>query len=435
MSNRLKLNFQIDSAQDRNIFLNKYIEAEIFKKKPLTKEELETCANYILWGKDQDGLNSVQKKEIEIKTKNGTWDKREDESLDSLIEDPAFNEANLVQPGAIPIKNSREVFSRVKAIRSAPDFLVPIYHELFYNIDKTELLINLYDLKHEKRKNPPREELINKFSGSEIEEIQEQVETLTQYNYLKLRHYLVELRRQQFTYKDTYSSTIQRHTAAPIQEIKKLDFGEDIKVLPLGENNNSYYAQLFFRSEISPLDYSEKELQKISNFLWQPPSCNQLYFDFENIEHVYNLFLFFFELQDSSISEEVESGTFALLKTLEYYMQKADFTEIQKEILNMKINKVKNQNIANYINKKYNKSYSANYISTIFKQKIIKRINDAAAEHKEIFQNIFFEENFKKCCCCGKTLLRNTNNFVKKSRAKDGLTGRCKKCDKIARSK
>ena len=99
----------------------------------------------------------------------------------------------------------------------------------------------------------------------------------------------------------------------------------------------------------------------------------------------------------------------------------------------MKIAKKKNQDIANYINKKYNKSYTANYISTIFRQKIIKQINEAAAFHKEIINNIFFEENFKKCSCCGKILLRSTENFVKKSRAKDGFAGRCKRCDKIAR--
>jgi hypothetical protein len=47
--------------------------------------------------------------------------------------------------------------------------------------------------------------------------------------------------------------------------------------------------------------------------------------------------------------------------------------------------------------------------------------------------NIFFEEEFKTCTGCGKTLLRDTDNFTRKSRSKDGFTSRCKHCEKEAR--
>ena len=59
----------------------------------------------------------------------------------------------------------------------------------------------------------------------------------------------------------------------------------------------------------------------------------------------------------------------------------ADLNEMQSEILKMKCDKVKNPDIASYINKKYKKNYTANYISTIFRQKIIKQINEAAEYH------------------------------------------------------
>ena len=62
MNNRLHLDFQIESIEDRNKFLEEYLQREEFIKKPLTEEELETCANYILWGKDKDGKSAVQKK-------------------------------------------------------------------------------------------------------------------------------------------------------------------------------------------------------------------------------------------------------------------------------------------------------------------------------------------------------------------------------------
>ncbi|MBQ4122247.1 hypothetical protein IJD44_00760 [bacterium] len=67
-------------------------------------------------------------------------------------------------------------------------------------------MINFYDLAHNKRKLEPRPELINKFSPKEIEQIKEKAKHLNQYSYLKRRHLLVELRREQFTLRDSYKT-------------------------------------------------------------------------------------------------------------------------------------------------------------------------------------------------------------------------------------
>ena len=99
----------------------------------------------------------------------------------------------------------------------------------------------------------------------------------------------------------------------------------------------------------------------------------------------------------------------------------------------MKLAKKKNTDIAWDINHKYNKSYTPNYISTIFRQRIIPKINEAATMHKEIISNIFFPENFKRCTTCGELKLRCPENFTRKSRANDGFASRCKVCEKKAR--
>jgi hypothetical protein len=95
---------------------------------------------------------------------------------------------------------------------------------------------------------------------------------------------------------------------------------------------------------------------------------------------------------------------------------------------------VRNTDIAIAINKKWGKSYTPNYISTIFRQRIIPKINEAAAYHEKLVSNIFFEEEFKTCTGCGKTFLRDVDNFTRKARSRDGFTSRCKKCEKIART-
>ena len=131
--------------------------------------------------------------------------------------------------------------------------------------------------------------------------------------------------------------------------------------------------------------------------------------------------------------QEIFSTTNLLIKTLWFYIEEAELTDVQREILNLKIKKEKNQDIAFYINKKYGKTYTVNYISTIFRQKIIPAINNAASYHKQIIRSLPFDEEFKVCTKCGRRLLRDPINFVRKSRAKDGLSNHCKACDKRER--
>jgi RNase P subunit RPR2 len=100
----------------------------------------------------------------------------------------------------------------------------------------------------------------------------------------------------------------------------------------------------------------------------------------------------------------------------------------------LKLNKVKNADIASEINKKWNKTYTVNYISTIFRQRIIPRINAAAAYHVKLLENIYFEEEFKTCSSCGRVLLKDTENFTRRARSKDGFSGTCKVCEKASRT-
>jgi hypothetical protein len=56
-TNRLKLDFSIQTTDGRRDFVNEYVLQPQFQRAPLSESELETIANYILWGKDPDGLN------------------------------------------------------------------------------------------------------------------------------------------------------------------------------------------------------------------------------------------------------------------------------------------------------------------------------------------------------------------------------------------
>lgn len=451
VTNRLHLDFSLETIDERNEFISSYIQQPQFKKKPLTTEELNTISNYILWGKDPStGKNLAQVKEIEIDSRNKTWVKEEPESLDAIIETSSYDDILFKQPTEARPKIPRVVFSRTQTLRECPEDMRDTFKELFAQIDRLDLGINIYEWSHGRRRIPPREELVAKFSEEEQEKIRLETMHWNQYIYLKKRHLLVEMRRQQFTLRDIYTTHIERHNPpyeAQHSFAQKIDLDAEIKIFPLGlsrtaaEQGYGYeMTQLLFRpfEELLPQNYTEEDLEKISRLVWikkhqQEEKKNKKYLDFRELEHVYQIFNYLFDLEDFSLRATFFSSTSNLLDTLFYYMREAHLSDIHRDILEMKIRKCRNQDIAYDINHKYGRTYTANYISTIFRHKIIPKINEAAMYHEKIVENLFFEEEFKRCTKCGKMLLKDTKNFGKKSRSKDGFSTKCKICDKEER--
>lgn len=439
MANRLHLDFSINGTHERKDFVDQYVQRPEFIRAPLTEDELETIANYILWGKDEDGLNVTQRGEIQIETRNKTWQRDDTESLDAMMESPTFNEASLRRPTEARTRIAREVFDRQKCLDECPAHMRAIFQDLFDRIDKLEMAIHFYEFAHGKRKEGPRAALTKRFEEEDIKQAEQIASKWNQYKYLKQRHLIVELRREQFTLRDAYVEKHQRHTPPePDLDPVNLDFEAEIPVFPLGLVGTPF-SKLVFKSEddLNPYTYTEQELDTLAHYYWNKKSQSrpQLFFDFGELEHVYELFGQLNELEEDLDALPLESNLKKLLDTLKYYIALTDLSEAQREILDLKIDKVKNQDIADAINKKYSKSYTANYISTIFRQKIIPRINETAQFHALIIENMCFEENFKKCNGCGKWLLIDAANFVRKSRSKDGFSTKCKKCDRADRQK
>ena len=436
MANRIFLDWKLNTTEERRDFVTNYLKEIKFTP---NEEELEILSNYILWGKDPDGLNVTQRGEIQIETRNKTWQRDDTESLDALMESPTFSEASLRRPTEARTRVAREIFDRKRTLEECPSHLVPVFKDLFHRIDYIELALNFYEFAHGRRKEPPREALLKRFNESEIKAAEAIAAKWNQFKYLKQRHLIVELRREQFTLRDTYIEKHMRHTP-PEPELDPVnpDFDAEIPVYPLGLSYGPIGALLFKKElELNPSTYNDNDLRTISNFYWSKKNeaRPKVFFDFTELEHVYELFGQLNELEESIGALPVDSNLSKMLDTLKYYISLTDLTEAQQEILDLKINKTKNQDIADIINKKHGKSYTANYISTIFRQKIIPRINETAEFHAKIVENLSFPENFKRCTGCGKVLLIDPEKFVRKSRSKDGFSTRCKFCDKNDRQK
>lgn len=443
--NRLNLDFSLNYTQERNAYVQSYLTQPQFQSRPPTQSELETMANYILWGKqEQSNTNLVQDKEIQIQTRSGLWDKSsaQIESLDSLMDSPSFSESSIIAPSSPKWKYPKQTISRSQIRKTADPETLEVFENLWSRIDELDLELNYYDLLHGKRVKPPREELLSKFNEHEQQLAKESAQNLTQYKYLKKRHLLVELRREQFTLRDTFQAIqLPHNTRESPTPSDSVELDVEFLCAPCGlkYGGSSIWEKLFPPDRYPiPSDFTQEELAQIIKFYWSRAldikTSRLKVFDFRNPSHVGYVYDLYDQLDDE-IDPQIFSNTPEFLDTLNFYVARANLSDPQKLILQLKTQKISNTQIAAEVNSKYNKTYTINYISTIFRQKIIPSICDAARVHAEIIENLPYPENFKKCRLCGRILLISPDNFVRKMRSPDGFSTQCKMCDKAARQK
>ena len=433
--NRLRLNWTLDTSEERAQFIQQYITQLSFSP---NEEELEMMGNYILWGRDPDGQNTEQKGFVQLERRNTAWvaPAANISSLDELLETPTFAESELKRPEDPIYKFPKEIFSRSDVLAQCPAYLENVLNDLFRRIDTLELQINYYDLAHDKRKNPPREELLQRFSDEERIQLRDRAQQWTQRKYLQQRHLLVELRREQYTYKDFCTPTIQHHTTPRSWFDASLNLDSEITILP-----NGLYSQsnpLFAPTSHLCANHLNEDLCAAAISFNAPPQ-SPLYINFCDPEHIYALITQYDELSTAAeklIALNQDTLIPALQQTLEYYISEAQLSDSQQKILQLKRANYKNSDIAAIVNKQFHKTYTPNYISTIYRKKILPAIADAATYHKNVICGLLTpQESFKTCSTCGTTYLRSNDNFVHKTRSKDGFSNRCKNCDKKERAR
>lgn len=437
---RIKLDWDLTLRTERTEFINKYLENWSFPTPP-TEEELGMMANYMLWGKEskneKDGPARIKHEGLYIESKSKDWTDERAVSLEGLLETPGFSENEFARP---TYKKTRNVFSRSEARKFASPEILNALEALWRQIDSTELIISYYEAARGKRKNPIRPELLARFDDIDLAKFQSRAASLKQYNYLKLKHELVELRTQQYIYQDSYKQTIfskPSNNSIYYKPEEPIEFGDDIPVLPLGIKSNAAVLKKVFNEERfpEPDDFNESELSELSEFLWTPAQSTFDAFDFSNPEHLSRFCESYPVFMDKIEDEELdESSTLVqFMNTARVYKNLANLEPLHADILDWKIQKKSNQEIQALIKEKYGHTYQINYISTLYR-KTLDKIAETAAFHREVCENLFFPENFKKCKDCGRSLLLTDRNWVKRARSKDGFSPRCKCCEKIKRN-
>lgn len=390
------LDFNIETSNERRDFI---ASKDLTK---LTQKELELCSNYILYGKDpnKDMTSVVDRKEVQIKTKFQSYSKKEPISLDALLESPTFNE-NLLKPKPTIYKKVKPTIDKEKAKD------IPGMAELWEQIRKTQDLL---------------EENTGKKERSENSKI------LTQKEIYYLKHHLIELRKQQYYLMDSVVQTMPppQNKAEYFSNI--IDLQMNYKVYPRGtmrsENDIDFKTPRIERNYGGAATDIEKEISiKKEN--------NKPYFNFLDKEHIYYLILNYWDIR-AAIQEIPDSPLWNLLWTLDFYIEKANLNEQQTLIVRDKKLRLLNKEIAKDLMNELEIYHQENYISTIW-NKITQQIADAAELNYDEWLSRNYDKCWKKCNTCGKELLRDPRNFVRKTKAPDGLTNKCKCCDRITR--
>lgn len=389
---KFTLNFDIPTSKERLEAIKKIDLAS------LTKTELETVSNYVLYGKDEDGKSVVDRKEVQIKTKFSSYQKDKFVSLDEMMESPTFDEGIL--------QKNRTIYKKIKpSIDKEKTKDVPGMLELWESIDRMDA-----ELKALKEK------------PDQTAEDRKQI--------YYMNHHLIALRKQQYYLMDSvFPTTLTQKNKAEYHPHPTED-QMNYPILPRGvmlEKNDKWFmfprlAKNF--GAAAPKIYTDQEVQEMRE-------KGKPFFDFRNADHLYQLIQHYAEIE-AFVEEMPDSPLHNLLWTLDFYIDKAKLSEQQMLIVRDKKSRCPNKEIAKHLMDELGIYHQENYISTIW-NKCCQLIADAVELNYDEYLCRNYDKAWKVCSRCKTELLRDPRNFVKKAKASDGLTGRCKVCDKELR--
>ena len=364
----------------------------------LNDKELETVSNYVLYGKDSTtGESAVDRKEIEIKTKFNSYHKDRCVSLDEMIESPTFDE-NTLQKNPTIYKKIKPSIDKEKAKN------VPGMQQLWTEIDKMAATL----AKLEETPNPPPN-------------IKKQI--------YYMKHHLIELRTQQYYLMDSYFPTFIGKKNKDEYFTEEIEYHMNYPILPRGvmrvqdEEEFKFPRLIRFGSE-QPKLYTDEEVQEMER-------QRKPFFDFRKPTHIYQLIQHYAEIQDF-VKDMPDSPLNNLLWTLDFYIEKANLSPQQLLIVRDKKLRFQNKQIVQHLHDELGIYHQENYVSTIW-NKVTRLIAEAVELNYDEYLCRDYNKAWKTCSRCGRKLLRDPRNYVRKAKATDGLTGRCKLCDKEIR--
>lgn len=410
MKKPYSLDYSIERDTDRLKAVQEILDS--LEKNP-SPTELEQMGSYILYGKDENGLNAYQRGEMLRDARYNSYKTKDDEvaSLDEILENPLSDQQQFRDFGSRdPYIQPKTTIKRPKydkktgALIDIGDGDIPGMRELWECIDRTEHWIAVLE---------------GKVAASEGEML-----FTNPYRLYRLKHALIDMRRHQYYLKDAYKPTIH-FLALDHPKRQYIDWNTDSFYWISREEwerriNNTYFpiSKNIEDYEVRNEGNEVKWIVRRHTFNWEDPN------------HVYALICNYFNL-DSLLWDKLNTDGKALLMDFNRYRAMAHLSEVREFILTCKLYQWTQSEIRQALQVKYGLNYGENRLYAIICKEIPNTIATAALRHRILTTTP--KTNKKLCSKCGRLLPRHPLFFVINNNRAEGYNKYCKDCEKAVR--
>ena len=417
----MKKAYSLDYSIERDIDRVRAIK-DILDQLPTdpTQSELEQMGSYILYGKDENGRNAVQRGDTYDGNSRrfSSFKTAEDKvvSLDKVLENPMADQQQLMSPHKRSVYNLKKTtIKRPKYDKKTGELIdigdgdIPGIQDLWERIDHLEHWIAILE-----KKIPPDE-------TTTIFEVDS-------YRLYQLKHQLIDMRRHQYYLKDSYKPTLF-FVAADHPKQQFIDWSSDSQYwMPLEQWQRKVSNSLLSSVSKNLEDYETRINEKgETEVKWV---VRRHTFDWENPKHIRALINNYDSLYDF-FKEKLNTYGRTLIFDFERYLEMANLTDLRKFILNCKIKKMQYPEIADLMEAQFGVRYNENHLSEIVAREIPEKIAAVATKHRMILETP--QDQLKICYTCGRALPRHKLFFARNASRKDGFSSNCKECERLKR--
>lgn len=383
--------------------------------------ELEQMASYILYGKDENGKNSIQRNEtIDKDTKRYKSYKTKDDkvqSLDEIMEAPGFDEQQL-----------RPAYKRQAYTAPKPCILKPRYDK------KTGEMIDPGD--SDVPGMVEQWEIIDRWQRM-LDVAQGKVparegDTLVTdpYRIYQLKHNLIDIRKHQYYLKDSAKPTLHfQNMDHPKPQFYDWS-GDAFYWLPLDKWQERVDHAYTTRISNNLKDY-ETRINENGETEVKWVVCEH-HFDWEDPRFVRSLLSHYSLLYDA-LKEKLNTYGRTLLWDFDRYVSLCGFSELRLFLIELRKQGMAYEDILEEMRARYAIEYSPNYLVSIISGEVPKRIAQVAKMLR--LEQDTPKDQCKKCIHCGKLLPMDPLFFSRNNAHKDKLSNTCKECDRASRIK
>ena len=416
MKKKYSLDFSIERDTDRLRAVEQILDELPTNPSPT---ELEQMASYILYGKDENGNNSIQRKETIDKDKRYKSYKTKDDkvqSLDEMMEVPGFDEQQL-----------RSAYKRDSYTVPKPCIRKPKYDK------KTGELIDIGDADVpgmvEQWEIIDRWQRMLDIAQGKIPPNENDTIVSDPYRIYQLKHNLIDIRKHQYYLKDSAKPTLHfQNLDHPKPQFYDWS-GDAFYWLPYKDwewrVNHSYTTRI-------SKDLKDYETRGEGDTLEVKWVVCLHHFDWEDPAHIHALLNYYYLLYDA-LHDKLNTYGRTLLWDFDRYVSLCGFSELRLFLIDLRKQGMDYKDILEEMRARYAVEYSPNYLASIISKEIPKRIAQTA-KMLRLEQDTPMEER-KKCIHCGRVLPKDLLFFSKNNAHKDKLSNTCKQCDKAIRIK